>query len=60
MLLFAWTAAFAILAALAIIVVLVGLQLAALCFAKGSTARIVGEVIIALLGLAVAIACFWF
>jgi|GEM_PF-4586805 len=57
MLLFAWTAAFAILAVLIIGLVLVGLRIAIVCFA-GPRTRPIWDALFALIGLAIAVACF--
>jgi len=57
--LFAWTAAFAVYAALAIIVVLVGLRLTIVQFTSGRT-RMICDAIFAVLGLAVVTLLFWF
>jgi hypothetical protein len=57
MLLFAWTAALAILAVVVIATVLIGLRLAIVCFASART-RWIWDAIFALIGLALLLLLF--
>ena len=59
MLLLAWTAAFAILIGLAIIVVLVSLRIIIVCFTTGRTRQVL-DFLFAILGLALLTLLFWF